>query len=301
MNKITVFTPTYNRADTLPRLYTSLYMQTCIDFEWLIVDDGSIDDTEKLINEFKAEGKITIKYVRQENGGKHRAFNTALSVVDTPLFFCVDSDDMLTNNAIERILWYEEKYFDQTLLGFYFRRGNIDGYPIGKQWPENVQFAPIIDLYDKYKFSGDTAIILKTHMVSSICFPIFNGEKFVTESVFYNLLNNIAPMAYINEIIYLCEYREDGYTRNWERILVNNPRGTALYFLSDALYRRSLDCKFKKTAQYFAWCYVLDINVREYDYMQKHISLFVRIIGKVLSLHYIMRFTKMREEYTREA
>ena len=107
--KITIFTPTYNRDYIIINLYKSLLIQTLKDFEWLIIDDGSTDNTELLVSSFIKDNKINIRYIKQQNGGKHRAINKALEEAKGELFFIVDSDDQLVDNAIERILYY----FDQ--------------------------------------------------------------------------------------------------------------------------------------------------------------------------------------------
>lgn len=295
MARLTVFTPTYNRATTLERLYYSLCNQSSQDFVWLIVDDGSTDGTRELVNSFAAEGKICISYIFQENGGKHRAHNVALSMTKTPLFFCVDSDDMLTENAIERILCCDEENSGRNLLGYYFRKGDLNGRTMGTGWPEAVDYAPIMDLYDRYNFFGDTAIVLYTKKVSGVCFPVFEQEKFVTEAVFYSQLNNVAPMAYINEVIYLCEYRDDGYTKNANKLAVSNPYGTAMGFLSYAVTYHSPLKKAKRAAQFLAWCYVFDINKFELGDMQKRLSVTVAIFGWLICPHYVRRFKKLRE------
>ena len=103
MELVTVFTPTYNRAYTLERLYNSLVEQTNNSFVWLIVDDGSTDNTAQLVNKFIAENKINIQYHCQENAGKSQAHNKGVALCETELFVCVDSDDYLAPNAIERV------------------------------------------------------------------------------------------------------------------------------------------------------------------------------------------------------
>ena len=100
---ITLFTPTYNRVHLLSRLYNSILMQDVIDVEWLIVDDGSIDDTEALIENFQKESIINISYYKKSNGGKHTAINFGLQNAKGELFFIIDSDDVLAENALKNI------------------------------------------------------------------------------------------------------------------------------------------------------------------------------------------------------
>ena len=101
--KITVFTPSFNRAHLLSRLYDSLLKQTTNDFEWLIVDDGSTDDTETKVEEFINKGELPIRYYKQQNGGKHRAINTGVQLASGELFFIVDSDDGLVHDCIQKV------------------------------------------------------------------------------------------------------------------------------------------------------------------------------------------------------
>jgi glycosyltransferase involved in cell wall biosynthesis len=112
MMKLTIFTPTHNRATLLPRLYESLKKQTDKNFEWLIIDDGSNDDTPQVVSRFTAENAIEIRYYFQKNHGKHTAINNGVSKTENPAFFIVDSDDMLSENAVAVIREKFEKIKD---------------------------------------------------------------------------------------------------------------------------------------------------------------------------------------------
>lgn len=121
MSSITIITPTYNRADLLPRLYESLCGQSSKDFEWMVIDDGSQDDTEALMRHYSHENKISILYEKQQNAGKHTALNRGIAKITSELTFIVDSDDYLTSDAVEIILSYHEKYHDtDKLCGYSF-------------------------------------------------------------------------------------------------------------------------------------------------------------------------------------
>ena len=104
MKRLTVFTPTYNRAKVLHRVYDSLVEQTYTDFRWLVVDDGSADDTKSVIDAFMSEEKISIQYIYQENQGKHIATNRAVAMTETELFVIADSDDAFTPDALEKLV-----------------------------------------------------------------------------------------------------------------------------------------------------------------------------------------------------
>ena len=128
MSNITVLTPAYNRGKLLEKLYESLCAQDCKDFEWLIVDDGSTDDTSERVEQMKQTADFPISYHKKENGGKHTALNYAYQFIKAPLTFIVDSDDSLTVDAISCVNEIYKKYKNESdLCGFSFLRGKPDG------------------------------------------------------------------------------------------------------------------------------------------------------------------------------
>jgi glycosyltransferase involved in cell wall biosynthesis len=292
MCKLTIFTPTYNRAHLLSNLYNSLIQQTNKNFIWLIIDDGSTDNTFELVNSFKKEDKIKIKYIYQKNKGKHAAHNKAVSVCNTALFFCVDSDDCLTNDAVEIILSYNTLNQDMRLLGFYFRKGSFDGEPHGENFPSHLDVVHISELYDKYKFKGEMAIILKTELIKGYNFPEFDEEKFITESVFYYQINDLFPMLIVDKVIYLFEYMTDGYTKNALALATNNPKGTAMSYLFSAHYSKHYFLKVKKTAQFFAWKKVMNIDSVELKKISIPFS--IRIFSVFLYNYYKKKFREFK-------
>jgi glycosyltransferase involved in cell wall biosynthesis len=289
---LTIFTPTYNRAYCIQNLYNSLVQQTIRDFVWLVVDDGSTDNTESLLRSFIAEGKITIQYVKQLNGGKHTAINRGIQECATELFFCVDSDDYLTTNAVEIILNTVELHYNENLLGFYFRKIHEDGTNVASDYPHGIDRIGISDLYHKYDFSGDTAIVLWTKDIKNYRFPVFEGERFVTERVLYNELNNIAPMLLCEDPIYVCEYLADGYTKNAVKLTLNNPYGSSFAFLSESIHANNLLQKAKNYAQYLALIRIFSLNCRKFPKIQKP-SIQVKILGLLFSSHYIRLYKRI--------
>lgn len=220
---ITVFTPTYNRMDKLSKLYESLVKQTNKNFTWLIVDDGSEDNTDKLIETLKLEKKLNIIYYKQENMGKHIAHNKGVELCDTELFFCVDSDDYLTENAIEFIL---NNIFNMTgCIGMVALKGYSENKVMGNSMPSGISKSTLSDLYNIYGKKGETALIFKTKYLKKNYFPQFKGEKFLSEEILYNKLDNIAPLYVANKIIYVMEYLEDGLTKNYINAWKNSPLG----------------------------------------------------------------------------
>lgn len=221
---ITVFTATYNRAYSISHLYQSLLHQSCNDFEWMIVDDGSVDNTEELIQSFVCENKILIRYIKQENGGKHRAINKGVQEAKGELFFIVDSDDYLADNAIERVLFYYNTIKNNVLFGgvcgckSYFSGGRVGGKVCFLELDCNV-----LDLRYKHKVKGDMAEVYKKDILKKYSFPEYDDEKFCPEALIWNRIAQKYQLRFFNEPIYFCEYLNDGLTSKIVELRMNSP------------------------------------------------------------------------------
>ena len=292
---LTIFTPTYNRAYCLKNLYESLKCQTNREFVWLIVDDGSTDETKELVTNFILENQIKIIYKYKQNGGKHTALMRGIELTNSELFVCVDSDDTLTKDAVEIILDRYAKTSDENLLGYYYRRITKDKKNIASAYPYGMDRVGITDLYNKYGFSGDTMIVLKTKLIEGYKFPVFEGERFVTERVLYNQLNHIAPMLLCEEGIYVSEYLEDGYTVNASRLTMNNPYGFAVDCLSEAYYVNRFFYQLKKYAQYLAAVSYFELDKGKLAEYNKTKGL-VKLFAIVFCPHYKRRFKMLDEK-----
>lgn len=215
--KLTIFTPTYNRGYYLNNLYKSLLKQKYNDFEWLIIDDASTDDTDKIVSKWIEENKLNIKYIKQEHGGKHRAMNKAFDIAEGEYFFIVDSDDTLTENAIELIYKWISELNDEKIAGVAGTRISKDG----KTWGgiPNINKKGYIDASNferqKYKLLGDKAEVFRTEVIKKYKFPEFDNEYFVTEDVCYQeIAADGYKMRWYNEPIYVCDYLQDGLTNS---------------------------------------------------------------------------------------
>lgn len=232
---VTVFTPTYNRAYILGDLYHSLQRQTCMDFEWLIVDDGSADDTEALVASWQGEkNPFPIRYVYQENGGKCRAINRGLKEADGRLFFTVDSDDYLTDDAIEKVIrWDGELPRDGHFCGYVGNRGITPTQTPNRLFPGGYLDGTALDRYDQV--DGERAFVFYTEIHRKYLYPEFPGEKFLTEAVTWDLMAHDGyKMRFYNDIIWIWEYKDDGLTRAGYRVFLENPQGTGLFFRQKA-------------------------------------------------------------------
>lgn len=233
---ITIFTPTYNRADLLPKLFESLRKQTDHHFEWLVVDDASSDNTEEVMKELiSKENPFSISYYKQKHGGKHRAINYALQNAKGDFFFIVDSDDYLKENAIELILeWTSEIKDNDKIVGVSGLKVLPDGVPTSGT--PNFGERKYIDCsnFERYKYNigGDQAEVFKTAILKANSFPEFEGEYFLEEAVVWN---HLAELGYVVRWYpiptYCCEYLETGLTKTRTiRRIIENFYGYAEYF-----------------------------------------------------------------------
>ena len=227
---ITVFTPTYNRVSTIKRLYQSLIEQSNYRFEWLIVDDGSKDNTEELVTKLITTCTLfPIRYYKKQNGGKHTAINKGAELAKGFLFFIVDSDDYLINNAIELILSWEKSISSEK--GFAGVSGNC-GYNtselIGKTFEGEYVDGTALER-EQNNIYGDKSEVFYTEILRNYPFPVFENEKFLTESIVWNrIAADGYKLRWFNKIIYLAEYRDDGISKKYSRLLAENPKGYAL-------------------------------------------------------------------------
>ncbi|MBQ8830077.1 MAG: glycosyltransferase family 2 protein [Oscillospiraceae bacterium] len=228
MNKplLTVFTPAYNRAYTLPRTYDSLCRQENKNFIWLVVDDGSSDNTAELVEKWQGEAcGFEIRYIYKENGGMHTAHNTAYANIDTELNVCIDSDDALAPNAVQIICDAWEKVRDKGYAGLLGLDAEFDGTVIGKGFPKELKETTLGDYYRNGGF-GDKKLVLRTDVVREYPqYPVFEGEKFVPLGSLYTMIDRDYKLCVVDEVICLVEYMPDGSTKNMLRQYLKNPKG----------------------------------------------------------------------------
>lgn len=241
---ITIFTPTYNRAYIITKLYESLCKQINKNFEWLIVDDGSTDNTEALIKGFIAENRIIIKYIKQPNRGKHIAINTGVKVAKGDLFFIVDSDDYLTFDAVDWLLsqWAEVKD-NPKFVGVSGIRINVDGAKIGGGGNFETIDADTIDIRNKYHIEGDLAEAWRTYSLRKYPFPDTQGERFCSEGLIWRRVSKGHFVRFVCKGIYICEYLGDGLTNNVVKIRVDSPINSGLNY---AEYIKYSNVSFKE-------------------------------------------------------
>ena len=230
MASLTVFTPAYNRAHTLPRTYESLRKQDCKDFVWLIVDDGSSDNTSELIRCWQEQDNgFEIRYIYKENGGMHTAHNVAYENVDTELNVCIDSDDCLAEGAVRKILSKWAEVGDEGYAGLIGLDADLDGNLIGKGFPEGLKETTLTGYYAAGG-SGDKKLVYRTDIINQYPpYPVFEGEKYVALAYKYRLIDQDYKLAVLDDILCNVEYQSDGSSGTMWKQYLKHPKGFAFW------------------------------------------------------------------------
>lgn len=288
---LTVFTPTYNRVKTLPRLFESLKKQNRIDFEWLVIDDGSKDSTSALFEEWqKMDLPFPIRYFKKENGGKLRALIQGINMAQGEYFLILDSDDMLVPTAVESICkGFESLPKDiEDYIGIAFVRGDLNGKPLYRV----PKIDPAIGYIDcnnlerpKYDLQSDMAEVFFTEKLKKYEFSVWPGEKFTPEEVVWNQMAlDGYKLRWYDKVEYLCEYQPDGLTNSTWKLLRDNPMGYAMMFNHHLLYSHSLKERVNNVLQFISCCCL----AKEYGYTckcnEKLLAFILFLIGWGLSL-----------------
>ena len=250
MASLTVFTPAYNRAHTIGRTYASLCRQTCKDFCWLIIDDGSTDNTRELVSEWIAEKRITIKYIYQNNQGMHGAHNTAYRNIDTPLNTCIDSDDYMPDDAVEKILDCWTNAGSDNVAGIIGLDVAEDGHVIGTKFPDGMKTTTLQGFYQSGG-KGDKKLVYRTDVIKRYPeYPLFEGEKYVGLAYKYMLIDQDYELITLNEPLVIVDYQVDGSSFNMYKQYWNNPRGFAFFRKAEMRTCHSIKRKMQVCTHY---------------------------------------------------
>ena len=226
MQQLTIFTPAYNRAHTLPRAFEALKEQSCKDFIWLIVDDGSTDNTKELVESFRKEDcGFQIEYIYKKNGGMHTAHNVAYENIKTELNTCIDSDDMIGEDAVRKILDFWNEKGSEKYAGVLGYDTDFDGNVIGKGFPKGLETTTLSSYY-RNGGSGDKKLVLRTDIVNQYPpYPEYEGEKLVPLGSLYTLIYQDYEMLVLDEPLCRVEYQPDGSGASIFRQYKQSPRG----------------------------------------------------------------------------
>ena len=294
--KITVFTPTYNRAYCLHLGYEALQKQTNKNFIWFIIDDGSIDNTKELVESWiKSEKSFQIEYVFKENGGLHTGYNKAIELIETELCVCIDSDDFMPENAIELILnkWNSEgneKYAG--IIGLDYR---LDGTSTGGDLP-NVKSLFLLDLVVKYNYRGDTKVVYRTDMLKKVApQPTFNNEKNFNPIYLMYLVDKELPLLVLNKNLCFVDYQLDGMSNALYSQFANSPNSfAAIRKLYMTMPNAPFNYVFRQNIHYVASCiFAKKINIIS-DSPKKFLTIFAIPFGVIL--YFYIRFSIKKQQ-----
>ena len=231
--KLSILTATYNRSNYLPKLYESIKenLKYNVTPEWIIVDDGSTDDTKNIVQDFIDENKVIIKYLYQKNNGKMSAINEAVKMATGDLIIDCDSDDCFTNNSFEIIEKNSEKLLqNEELYGLVFLKSEKNGKISGKEFSQKEHITTMFDLYFKEDIGGEKIIVYNSKIRKQYSHQLEHNEKFITEARMYHKMDEKYKLLAINEVIEQGSYIEDGYTKNINKTFKESPYGYYMYF-----------------------------------------------------------------------
>lgn len=285
MATLTVFTPAYNRAHTLSRTYESLLKQDCKDFIWLIVDDGSSDNTAEMVRKWQEiENGFEIRYIYKENGGMHTAHNTAYENITTELNVCVDSDDCLSIGAVDKIIkkWTEVREFGYAgLIGL---DADMEGKLIGKGFQIGVTATTLTEYYANGGY-GDKKLVYRTDVIKKYpAYPIFEDEKYVALAYKYRLIDQDYKLAVLDEILCNVDYQADGHSTVMWKEYIRSPRGFAFWRKICMKYPESKKRMIKDCIHYVSSSIIAKDRRFIKDSPRKLCTILVLPIGLILSM-----------------
>lgn len=255
--KITILTATYNRCDLLPKLYKSIVQnyKTFKDLEWIIMDDGSVDNTKKVVDKWIEKEDIKIEYHYQENQGKMRAINNGMKYVKGDIVIEIDSDDYLMDDVLTKVSEDYEKLGDLNVYGIAYKRYLLDRD--NKVEGINNKVIKLFDIHNKYEYDFDMALTFKADVRKNNEYPLEGDEKFVTESRLYYMLDQkYDGMLFKDEEIIVSEYMEDGYSKNIVKYFKKYPEGYYNFF-KECLSYSNKENTTKHKRMYFIKHYIL--------------------------------------------
>ncbi|MEY2192762.1 glycosyltransferase family A protein [Neobacillus sp. BF23-41] len=278
---LTIFTPTYNRAYTLHLCYESLKRQTSKDFIWLIIDDGSTDNTRQLVEKWESENVVPLRYYFQQNQGMHGAHNIAYELIDTELNVCIDSDDYMPDDAVEKITLYWKKFGGDNYAGMIGLDASPDGKVIGTKMPKDIKESRLSHLYAKYKVKGDKKLVYRSELTRKTPpYPIFPGEKYCPLSYKYILIDQEYPLLVLNEILCYVEYLEDGSSMNIIKQYKKNPRSFSFFRKVAMRYAPSFKERFRESIHYVS----SNIMIRNTKYLKESPNKFTTLLATPLGI-----------------
>lgn len=283
---LTIFTPAYNRADLLPRAYDALCAQSNKDFIWLIIDDGSADQTEQVVKSFQSkDAGFDIRYFHKENGGLHTAYNAAIALTDTELCMCIDSDDWIAENAVEKILTLWKKVKHPDCAGIMGLDAKPDGTPFCRIQAEGYINMNEYDL--THKWGGDRKLVVRTDLYKTVApMPSFQGEKNFNPQYMHIQIAENYTFYVLNEVLCVVDYQESGMSAGIYRQYLNSPNSFAEYRrLKMSIRQNNLKNKIRQAIHYDSSCILAQKTCCIFQSPEKLLTTLCAPLGLVLSIY----------------
>lgn len=262
MIAVTVFTPTYNRASLLVKAYNSLKAQTCFDFEWLIIDDGSTDNTKDIVDDFIGEKVINIRYYYQENRGQYYAHNTAAQLAEGELFTFLDSDDAYLERTVEKLLlYYNQIKNNPDFAGVAGLKATNCGQIVGGEVDYTVLDCSIIDFRYKYGYKGDRLEAFRTSLIKEYLFPIYDG-KFVPNALIWNRISHVLKMRFFSEVVEYYEWSDTSMSRSIIKNRQSTPDAYLLYYAELSNYNIPLYYKIRSSINFWRFAFYSHVSFK---------------------------------------
>ncbi|MGP6558833.1 glycosyltransferase family 2 protein [Ornithobacterium rhinotracheale] len=273
---ISILTPTYNRANLLARVFESLQSQTDKDFEWIIVDDGSTDNTKSTVEEFQKKSSFPIEYYLKKNGGKHTALNFGIQKAKGDFIIMLDSDDELPIDAVSIVL-EKTKKLPKELGGIAGRKSFPSGKIVGTQDDFDEIISSSLDIRYKENVSGDLTEVFRTSVMREFPFPEFKGERFCPEALVWNRIAQKYNLLFFNKSIYIAEYQEGGLTNTIVKIRMSSPKSSMIHYSELASYNIPLKEKIKATINF--WRFSFNDNDWSFKNKLSRVNLLYSLVG----------------------
>lgn len=285
---LSVFTPTYNRKHLLQRLYNSLKKQICLDFEWIVVDDGSTDGTEKLIKSYAENSDFPIIYHYQENSGKHIAHNKGVMLARGELFLCLDSDDVLANeNTVADILNTWKKVGKKIdCAGMISYKSDVSGMKLGLKFPSELEYSTAVDLNIKYNCNGERCYTFRTDLLKKNLYPYFKGEKFCPDSYISDILSRNYCFYLRHSVDEICEYQSDGLSLNFKILMAHSSKAFSLCNMQLIDMECTFSKRFIRGMYYWGFLFLKYDKSIKYDGKHRFTVYLSAFPGVLLSLYY---------------
>lgn len=293
---LSILTATYNRGKNLNKLYESIVNNLAegINIEWLIMDDGSNDNTENIVTKFMEYDNLKIKYYKQENQGKMQAINNLIEKVNGDLIIECDSDDFFTSNAL-KIIYKKYKILQENhnLYALIFLKNEKEEKLSGNVFPFENKDTTMFELYYRYNLTGEKIIVYKSEIRKKYKYKIEKDEKFSTEARLHHEIDLKYKVRCFNDVIIEGQYQEDGYTKNITKIFMENPKGYFMFFkeiLENKMYKVKLEKRIYVIKHYILFSTLTGYKICIKDvksYLNKMLLILLLIPGKIKSKQYI--------------